>query len=105
MVVARGIWRRYPTSGYPFVSFPGIHGEAVIAFSENRAVGIGDDIALALGAATRRLTRSFAYSAPASLPSPAQGSLLARAGYGLLGISVQDATACGPMARRRLPKA
>jgi len=67
----------------PLLPFGKIHGEVVVAFRENRTLGIRVDIAFE--AATPRLTRSRAYASPASLPGPAQGSLPARAGSPLAG--------------------
>jgi len=54
----------------PLPPFGKIHGEAVVAFRENRTLGIRNDITFE--AATPRLTRSCAYASPASLPGPAQ---------------------------------
>jgi len=65
-----------PSSPQPL--FEEIHGEAVVAFTQNRALGIRNDIAFE--AATPRLARSRAYASPAPLPGPAQGSLPAWAG-------------------------
>ena len=70
-----------PSSPLPL--FERIHGEAVVAFRENRTLGIRNVIAFE--AATPRLTRSRAYASPISLPRPSQGSLPARAGSPLAG--------------------
>ncbi len=70
-----------PSSPLPL--FEEITGEAVVAFRENRTLGIR--IPIAFEAATPRLTRSRAYASPASLPRPSQGSLPARAGSPLAG--------------------
>jgi hypothetical protein len=60
-----------------------IHGEAVIAFTRNRTLGIRNGIIF--GATYPRPTRSRAYASPAPLPRPSQGSLPARAGSPLAG--------------------
>ncbi len=67
----------------PLPLFEKIYGEAVVAFRENRTLGIRKVIVFE--AATPRLTRSRAYASPASLPRPSQGSLPARAGSPLAG--------------------
>ena len=67
----------------PLLLFEKIHGEAVVAFRENRTLGIRNVITFE--AATPRLTRSRTYASPASLPRPSQGSLPARAGSPLAG--------------------
>jgi hypothetical protein len=67
----------------PLPLFEEIHGEAVIAFTENRTLGIRNVIVFE--AATPRLTRSRAYASPAPLPGPSPGSLPARAGSPLAG--------------------
>ncbi len=67
----------------PLPLFERINGEAIIAFRENRTLGIRK--ALVFEAVTPWLTRSCAYASPASLPRPAQGSLPARAGSPLAG--------------------
>ncbi len=71
------------TPSLPLLLFEKIHGEAVIAFRENRTLGIRNGIVFE--AATPRLTRSRAYASPTSLPRPSQGSLPARAGSPLAG--------------------
>ena len=60
-----------------------IHGEVAIAFTENRTLGIRNNIVFE--ATTPRPTRSRAYASPAPLPRPSQGSLPARAGSPLAG--------------------
>ena len=74
-------------AGYDFSSplplFEEIHGEAVIAFTEKRTLGIRKVIVFE--AVTSRLTRSRAYASPTSLPRPSQGSLPTRAGSPLAG--------------------
>ncbi len=50
----------------PLLLFEKIHGEAVIAFAQNRTLGIRNNIAFE--AITPRPTRSRAYASPASLP-------------------------------------
>ncbi len=67
----------------PLLLFEKIHGEAVVAFRENRTLGIRNVIVFE--AATPRLTRSRAYASPASFPRPSPGSLPARAGSPLAG--------------------
>jgi len=67
----------------PLLLLEEIRGEVVVAFRENRTLGIRDDIAFE--AAVPRLTRSRAYASPASLPRPSPGSLPARAGSPLAG--------------------
>jgi hypothetical protein len=67
----------------PLLLFEKTHGKAVVAFREDRTLGIRND--KAFEAATPRLTRSRAYASPASLPRPSQGSLPARAGSPLAG--------------------
>ncbi len=64
----------------PLPLFEEIHGEAVIAFTENRTLGIRKIIVFE--AATPRLTRSRAYASPISLPRRSPGSLPARAPLG-----------------------
>jgi hypothetical protein len=53
-------------SSSPLLLFEKLHGEAVIAFRENRTLGIRNEIVLE--AATPRLTRSRAYASPTPLP-------------------------------------
>jgi hypothetical protein len=60
-----------------------INGEAIIAFRENRTLGIRKVIVFE--AVTPWLTRSCTYASPASLPRPSPGSLPARAGSPLTG--------------------
>ncbi len=67
----------------PLLLFEKIYGEPVVAFRENRTLGIRID--RVFEAATPRLTRSRAYASPASLPRPSQGSLPARVGSPLAG--------------------
>ena len=67
----------------PLPLFEEIHGKVIVAFRENRTLGIRNVIAFE--AAVPRLTRSRAYASPASLPRPAPGSLPARAGSPLAG--------------------
>jgi len=67
----------------PLLLFEKIHGEIVIAFTQNRTLGIRNGIAFE--ATFPRPTRSRAYASPASLPRPSQGSLPARAGSPLAG--------------------
>ena len=79
-------WSNTPpdtTPPCPYSSSRRNHGEVVVAFRENRTLGIRDDIAFE--AAVPRLTRSRAYASPISLPGPAPGSLPARAGSPLAG--------------------
>ncbi len=85
--VATRSLRLLPHFGYdlssPLLLFEKIYGEAVIAFTENRTLGIRNVIVFE--AVTPRLTRSRAYASPASLPRPSPGSLPARAGSPLAG--------------------
>ena len=67
----------------PLPLFEKIHGEAVIAFTQNRTLGIRNGIAFE--AKYPRPTRSRAYASPISLPRPSPGSLPARAGSPLAG--------------------
>jgi hypothetical protein len=67
----------------PLLLFEKIHGEAIIAFGQNRTLGIRNVIVFE--AVIPRLTRSRAYASPASLPRPSPGSLPARAGSPLAG--------------------
>ena len=67
----------------PLLLFEKIHGEAVIAFTQNRTLGIRNGIAFE--AKYPRPTRSRAYASPIPLPRPSQGSLPARAGSPLAG--------------------
>ncbi len=62
----------------PNFSLEKIYGETVIAFTQNRTLGIRNEIAFE--ATYPRPTRSCAYASPISLPRPSQGSLPARAG-------------------------
>jgi len=67
----------------PLLLFEKIHGETVIAFAQNRTLGVRNDIAFE--ATSPRPTCSRAYASTASLPRPSQGSLPARAGSPLAG--------------------
>jgi len=67
----------------PLPLFEEIHGDGAIAFTENRTLGIRNEIVFE--AATPRLTRSCAYASPIPLPRPSPGSLPARAGSPLAG--------------------
>ena len=68
----------------PLPLFERICGEAVVAFRENRTLGIRNSHSFR-GRIIPRLTRSRAYASPISLPRPSQGSLPARAGSPLAG--------------------
>ena len=72
-----------PDPSLPLLLFEEIHGEIVIAFAQNRTLGLRNDIAFE--ATTPRPTRSRAYASPTPLPGPSQGSLPARAGSPLAG--------------------
>ncbi len=72
-----------PDPSSPLLLFEKIHGEIVIAFTQNRTLGIRNDIAFE--ATYPRPTRSRAYASPISLPRPSPGSLPARAGSPLAG--------------------
>ncbi len=67
----------------PLLLFEKIHGEAVLAFTQNRTLGIRNGIAFE--AKYPRPTRLRAYASPIPLPRPSQGSLPARAGSPLAG--------------------
>ena len=72
-----------PDLSLPLLPFEKIHGEDVIAFTQNRTLGIRNGIAFE--AKYPRPTRSRAYASPIPLPRPSQGSLPARAGSTLAG--------------------
>ena len=67
----------------PLLLFEKIHGEAVIAFTQHRTLGIRNGIAFE--AKNPRPTHSRAYASPISLPRPSPGSLPTRAGSPLAG--------------------
>ncbi len=67
----------------PLPLFERINGETVIAFGENRTLGIRKVIVFE--AKYSRPTRSRTYASPISLPRPSQGSLPARTGSPLAG--------------------
>jgi len=70
-------------SSSPLPLFEEICGEAAIAFTKNRTLGIRKVIVFE--ATYPRPTRLRAYASPASLPRPSPGSLPARAGSPLAG--------------------
>jgi hypothetical protein len=67
----------------PLLLFEKIHGKDVIAFTQNRTLGIRNGITFE--AKYPRPTRSRAYASPIPLPKPSPGSLPARAGSPLAG--------------------
>jgi hypothetical protein len=71
------------TAPSPGPLFEEIHGDGAIAFTENRTLGIRNEIVFE--ATYPRLTRSRAYASPIPFPRPSQGSLPARAGSPLTG--------------------
>ena len=73
----------YPGDGAQVDFFERINGEAVIAFRENRTLGIRKVIVFE--PTYPRPTRSRAYASPISLLRPSQGSLPARMGSPLAG--------------------
>ncbi len=72
----------------PLPLFERIHGEAVIAFGENRTLGIRKVIVFE--ATYPRPTRSRAYASPISLPKPSQGARTGRRGVTNSALSIAD---------------
>ncbi len=72
-----------PDPSSPLLLFEKINGEIVIAFTQNRTLGIRNDITFE--ATYPRPTRSRAYASTIPLPRTPQGSLPARAGSPLAG--------------------
>ncbi len=79
-----------PDPSSPLLLFEKINGEIVIAFTQNRTLGIRKEIAFE--ATYPRPTRSRAYASPIPLPRPSPGSLPARAGSPLAGQVCLDRT-------------